>query len=186
MRIPTLLFGRTLALVSLLVVALALSACTQDTAGPEVGADVEDLQNELAVLEEDFTALEERVGVLEEGDVAEPAVEEPLEEDALADPDAFVGEQVTVSAEVEEILSTSAFTLDGALGPLLVVQATGSGDNEIIEQGAPVQVAGTVRENFVVTEFEEEFGVELEDELFADFESQTYIVADGVSEPQAA
>ncbi len=115
----------------------------------------------------------------------DPAGGELADDEVMADVDSFVGETVTVSSEVEETLGTNAFTLSGPQGPLLVTSATGMGDNEIVEPDAPVQVTGTVRENFTVTGFEDEFGVDLDDELFADFEQQTYIVADSISEPPA-
>lgn len=186
---------RIFTIISALLLALGLSACG-DTAGPEAGADVGELQADIQAFEEDIGALEDRVGALEEeisaaeaadveaepGDDAEADVgEEPIE-DPLVDVQSYVGEQVTVSSEVQSVLSTHAFTLSGPQGPLLVTSASGMGDNEVIEQDAVVQVGGTVREQFSVTEFENEFGVELDDELYADFEEQTYIVADSVTE----
>jgi hypothetical protein len=41
-------------------------------------------------------------------------------------------------------------------------------------------VTGTVMQTFVVTEVEEELGVDLDDAVFAEFEQEPYVVAENV------
>src|SRR5680860_777780 len=86
-----------------------LAACNDDSAGPETGADVEDVAQEEPVAEQP----------LEMEPTAEdsPAVEETVEEEAagetgLADEaESFVGQQVTVSATISEMVSPAAFRI---------------------------------------------------------------------------
>jgi hypothetical protein len=151
--------------------AVGLSACGGDTAGTEAGADVEDVVEE------------------------EPAEEEPAEEEPLEDGpyegvydtafydgvDTYVGEEVVLSADVNEVITPESFTIAGtddtSVEALLVVGATG--DTELAPE-TTVGVTGTVQEAFVVTEVEEELGVDLDDALFAEWEQEPYVVADDV------
>ena len=97
------------------------------------------------------------------------------------DLESYVGEEVEISAEVTEVISPTAFTIAGAgdtgVGSLLVVSAT---ELAALEPDARVGVTGTVRESFAVAEVEEELGIDLEDELFADWDRSNYLVADDV------
>lgn len=147
----------------------SISACSEDTAGPEEGAAVEDVVEE------------------------EPAAEEPLEDEGVepydgvydstfyGEYDSYIGEVVTVSAEVNEIISPNAFTIAGTddttVEELLIVHNLDAAE---VEQGLTVAVTGTVEEAFVITDFEDEYGVDLDDELYADWEQQRYIDATGV------
>jgi hypothetical protein len=174
---------------------LLLSACS-DTAGEETGASVEDIQEDAdaGVAEEPLAeepAAEEPLA--EEGVAEEPLAEEGVAEgDALgfdevgADTESFVGQEVTVSAEVNEQLSENAFTIageDSALEPLLVVSATGP---MTIVEGDAVQVSGTVMQAFDLPTVEQELGVDLQDDLFTEFEQQPYIQASAVDSTVAA
>ena len=184
---------RRLFLLVLSVLALGLAACESDTAGGEAGADVGELTDQVAAVEEQVAGLEERVAGLEEGMTAADAGEDPVGTDAGGDVLGldqvyndfanYVGTQVTVSAEVGEIISTNAFTLTGPVNELLVVSASGAGDSAIIEPSAPVQVTGTVREGFDIAAYEQETGLDLDDELFQEWTGENYIAADSVSEP---
>ncbi len=99
----------------------------------------------------------------------------------VENPEPFVGQRVTVSSEVEEVISTSAFTLDSptAIGNRLLVIRITPGEVTVIE-GVPVQVTGTVRE-FELPAIEEEVGVALDDEAFTEFEGRPAIVAQSIS-----
>ena len=182
---------RMYAFVAALMLMLALGACESGTEGPEEGASVGDLQDDFTALQEDFGALEDRVADLE-GTVADgmtdgvEAANPVVDERLFAEPETFVGQQVTVSAEVDSVIDTHSFTLDGPQSPLLVVNATGSGDSELVEDGAVVSVTGTVHESFSVTDVENEFGLELDDGLYTNFEGQNYVAADSVGEPATA
>lgn len=157
--------GRFLALVSALLLAFALSACEQETAGPEEGTDIQDIQEDT------------------EGEPApedETLDEQAFDEDAFfEDPEPFIGQQVTVSAEVTEVLTPeTAFRLTGddvGGSPLLVVRAN---QQTAVEEGQIVQVTGTVRE-FDRETLESEFGLDLADDEFAD--DRAYIEATDVT-----
>ena len=148
-----------------LPLALALAACND---GPQAGAD---------------TAAG---GTAEESLAVQVDVTDHPIDDVLLNPDEYVGEEVTVTSDVEAILGTHAFTLAAPGGPFVVVSAMGIGDSSVIERGAPVRVQGTVRDGFSIGAFEDEFAVDLGDEALAIFEDRTYVVAERVTEPEGS
>lgn len=188
---------RLLMLVGAIVLSLGLAACGDESTGPEAGADVEEVVgNAVAGIEEDITALEERVTALEDAEPvgaedAEVGAEEPGLApigvgDFAANPDQYVGQEVVVSGTVSSIVGDNAFTIGaddiGGEG-LLVVSATSIGQQELVEQGAVVQVTGTVAEQFSADTVANDLGIEWEDpEAFAGFEGQNYLNAESVSE----
>lgn len=129
-----------------------LAGCGGDTAGPETGASVGEIQNDQA-----------------------PA--EAAENDVMS----FVGQTVTVSAEVNEIIAPDAFTIagDGFFGgePLLIVSPPGG---PAVQEGSPVQVTGTVRQAFDLPAVEQEFGFDLDDNLFGAYSGEPYIAASNI------
>lgn len=158
---------RTTVVVVAALSTVGLSACGGDTAGTETGADVEDVA----------------------GDEPAAGAQEPL-----ADPyagvydtafsegiDSYVGQDVTLSADVDEIITPEAFTIAGAddttVESLLVVGATG---NDQLSPETTVQVTGTVQDAFTITEVEEQLGVDLDDALFTEYEQEPYVMAQGV------
>lgn len=149
---------RTLATSVAFAAAVALAGCSDDSAGPEQGTDVEDV-----------------------------AEAEPGDSDDGGD---LLGRTVTISGEISETIDPAGFWLGG--------------DGNLFEEGAPVistagdftrmdiddpeslmdndtvlQVTGTVAE-FVVIDFEEEYGVDLDDELYEDLDGETVVVAEEV------
>lgn len=138
---------------------ITLAGCGNDSAGPEIGTDVED--------------------------VAEAEPDEP-DEDA---PD-LLGETVTVSGEITEVIDPGAFWL-GAGGGLFeegapVVSAAGDftamdvDPAGLLDSDTILQVTGTVAE-FVLLDFEEEYGIDLDDDLYEDLEGEAVIVADDIA-----
>ncbi|ELS50865.1 hypothetical protein [Streptomyces viridochromogenes] len=104
-----------------------------------------------------------------------------VQEDAFwRDTDRWVGEQVTVSAEVSEVVNEDAFTIAGTEDPdvdeLLVVSADTTG----VEEGDLAKVTGTVKENFNPADAEEDLGADWENEIFADWVNEHYIQASSV------
>lgn len=106
--------------------------------------------------------------------VTDAAVEDIQENVGL-----YAGLEVTVAAEVGDILSPTAFTITGTEDPenqeLLVVSATEWSD---LEPSMPVQVRGEVQTAFVLVALEEELGQDLNDDLYAAWEGLPYIVSD--------
>ncbi len=154
---------------------LLLGACGNDTAGPETGADVGDVQQEPGAADP---------GAADPG-AAEPGAAEP---GAGVDPGAFdtdfsdvnsyVGKQVTVSADVNEILSPTAFTIAGTentpVDELLVLHPAEAPD---VTEDSAVAVTGTVRQGFSIADAEAFVGTDLDDNLFTDWTGEHYIEA---------
>lgn len=143
-----------------------LSACS-DSAGPEAGeVTTEDLQE----LQDDVTTLEDRVGTLEGMDPADEAMTGEETSDELTDDEQaeLVGQDVTVSAEVSELITDSdvgsAFRIAGDSGPSIAVLATAPPEG--LDKDDVVRISGTVK-MIARDSFEDDFGI-AEDDLFDD------------------
>ncbi len=151
--------------VASLALATSLGAMTScsDSAGPEAGGVTTD---DLTQIQEDLGALEERVGNLEGADPASGAAAgtELTDEEKAA----LVGQEVTVSAEISELITNSdvgsAFRVAGGSGPSVAVLATTPPEG--LQANDVVQITGTVKE-VTRDSFEDDFGI-AEDELFDD------------------
>lgn len=109
---------------------------------------------------------------------------EEAEEEGTAE--GLVGESLTVSGEVTEVFPSGAFVIAGedfsfgeplAQGTLIV--PGDAAEIPTVEEEGRVQVTGTVRE-FLIADFEDEFGFDFEDDLFVEYEEEFAIVADTV------
>lgn len=166
--------------LTMVLAGAGLTACSNDTAGSEAGADVEAIQEDSAEEE----PLEE-----------EPLEEEPLEEQPVEDEDplvfgdtfddaqSFVGETVTVSADVNEIIAPGIFTIAGTenttLEPLRVVADPATD----VEPDVAVEVTGTVYQFNPddLAEAEGVLGDAFDPALFEEVEEgEPYIVATAV------
>lgn len=161
-----------------------LAACGEDSSGPEAGGvSAEDLQN----VEDDLAALEDRIGVLEDESTDAPV--DPVAEgdgsEVFEDPEALIGQEVTVSATVTELLTTtdvgSAFRIGGESGePIPVIMATPPAQ---LDADDVVQVSGTVV-RVQQDSFETDFGIAADElfedpeSFFTDFEGEVAIAAD--------
>jgi len=190
---------RLLFSVLFLLLTLGLAACGDDSAGPEQGADIEDVAQEAPAVGEplvDGEPLEEE-GLAEEGLAEEPLEEEAIEADApgrtglATEAQSFVGQKVTVSATVSEMVSPAAFRIGGEDfgGESLLVLSAPAADftemgfdlnEQMVNDETVAQVTGTVR-RFDIAGFEDEFGVDYDDALYTEFEGENVIVADRVS-----
>ncbi len=108
--------------------------------------------------------------------------------DIVTDPKAFAGKTVTVTSEVEEVYSPFAFRLDeqqpaagGIDNDLLVIGAKGAKTWAFDDQwlNDTVRVTGTVRV-FKVEEIEREFGYDLDEARFEQWENKPVLVASSV------
>lgn len=95
--------------------------------------------------------------------------------------DQLAGEEVTTSGTVSELLSTVAFRLEGANWSVVVLDS----EQATVAPGDMAEVTGTVRQ-MNITEIEEDYGLDLDDELYADYEGDLVLVADQVSSGDAA
>lgn len=95
----------------------------------------------------------------------------------------YEGQMVTVRSEVEEELGESGFVLqtDDFFGgePFLLLNASAEPvirpNDEIAVQGT-----GTVRE-FILADIERDYGIDLEDELYVDYENVPAVIAESVA-----
>ncbi|MEX5295323.1 hypothetical protein QYM41_08580 [Kocuria sp. CPCC 205268] len=156
--------ARMLAAGMAAVAGIGLAGCGSE--GPESGTDVEDVT--------DGEVVESSAAATEDAGAMALAYEGDYNQDFYDDVTTYTGQQVTLSAEVSETISPDAFAIAGAVDPLLIVE---SQEIPPLDDGQVVQVTGTVQEGFDVVSVEEELGVDLEDEAFADFEGDPYIMA---------
>ncbi len=110
-------------------------------------------------------------------------VEDVAESDAFDNDgfaDSLVGQQVTVSGNVSEMVGTNAIRLGGedfGGDGLLVIQVTGSG----ITEDDNVRVTGTVRE-YDAAGFQREFGTDVyDDDVYHTWVDENVLVASNVT-----
>lgn len=102
--------------------------------------------------------------------------------DIADDPEAYLGQQVSVNGEVSEVLGPNVIRMDEDnwldIGDdLLVVLPEGVARPATLEDETNIVIEGTVR-NFVLAEFERDYDFFSEPELYAEFENRPVIVAD--------
>lgn len=152
-------FARTAVAGIFALSALGLSACG-DTAGSEAGTDVQDVQEETT-------------------DGYDGVYDSAFYDDV----ESYDGEQVTVSAEVDEVLDISAFTIAGTddttVEPLLVISTTEAAETEV---GRAVAVTGTVHESFDFATVEEEMDFDFDESVFEGWDGEPYIVASSIDD----
>jgi hypothetical protein len=91
-----------------------------------------------------------------------------------------VGQEVTIRAPVQEEISDQAFVVQAEDGTdVLVINSPGQ-PVTLPADDTPIQVTGEVRE-FVVADVEADYGLELDDELFVDYETEPAIVAESIA-----
>lgn len=91
------------------------------------------------------------------------------------------GQQATVSAEADEIVSQAAFTIvdpeDPAVAPLPVLH---DADLAELEPGQTVRVTGTVHTVFDLLRVEQNLGIDLDDPVYKDWDKEPYMEASEV------
>lgn len=118
------------------------------------------------------------------GDEAEePTVEEITDVNYFGDTDEFVGDTVTLEAEVTEVLSPQSFELGGqdwGDESLLVTSA----EPVDVQQGNMVEVTGTVGEAFIYADYVTEYDL-VDPAVYTVFENEKFLVATNVdTDPQ--
>ncbi len=112
----------------------------------------------------------------EKGLAVEQLRERDLYDDGL---DTYVGRTVTVSAEVAQVVTPSAFEIAGEGGPKPILVITTATTAPRISDDSVVKVTGRVRE-LAIAEAERELGVDLDDAALAEYVDEHVIVADVV------
>ena len=97
--------------------------------------------------------------------------------------DEYVGQTVTIRGEVESELDESGFVLEDDEffgGEQFLLLNAGAEPVMRPSEDVPVQATGTVRE-FILADIESEYGIDLDDELYVDYENKPAIVAESVA-----
>lgn len=112
------------------------------------------------------------------------SAEEKLFDELTENPQGFIGQNVTVQGEVENVISENAFVIDApglANDKLLVITRNPFNVPEMEGQDAKidgeVRVSGTVRE-FQVVDVADSLDINLEPDAVIVFEGQPYLLAD--------
>jgi hypothetical protein len=148
--------------IALLGASVVLPACSNSpVVEDEVGVDETDVTEEVAVADEN------------------------VQVDDLSDNvEAYLGQTVTVREEAEEIVGDNAFLLDEdeLFGgeEVLVINASGEGIYLVEGDDTEVQATGEVRE-LVIADVEREYGLDLDPEIYADYETRPVIIAQSLA-----
>lgn len=160
------------------VTALGITACN-GTAGSEEGADVEDVVEGEEVINESAVA--------EEADAAAEPYDGAYDATFYDEVNTYVGEEVTLSADVNEVIDATSFTIAGTddttVDALLVVHPEDAPD---VTNDLTISVTGTVMEVFDLATVEEEMGVDLDDALYEDWDGEPYLEATSIDTSVAA
>lgn len=166
------------ALSILPITAFGVTGC-DGTSGSEQGADVED------VVEEDEAINEEAVA--EEADPAAEPYDGAYDATFYDEMNTYVGDEVTLSADVNEVIDATSFTIAGTddttVEALLIVHPE---DAPEVSPELTVSVTGTVMEAFDLAAVEEEMGVDLDDALYEDWDGEPYVEANSIDTSVAA
>jgi hypothetical protein len=150
---------RVLGVMLAAVTALGMTGCNQEDPVPADG----EFEGNSAPYAQGTPTEENRV--MYEGQYNQEFIDESAN---------YLGQQVTISGEVSRSLAPVAFAIAGPADPMLIVA-----EQEIpaVNEGEFVEITGTMRGSFSVTEVEGRLGVDPEDELYSEFEGEDYVVA---------
>ncbi|NES95065.1 MAG: hypothetical protein F6K32_07485 [Desertifilum sp. SIO1I2] len=110
------------------------------------------------------------LGPANQGDTTETAQE------VVNDSDALIGQKITIRNTVEEEVGNNGFIVNTQNGDrLLVINATGT-PFQVSDREVPIQASGTV-ETFSAAQIQNQYGVQLDPNLFADYDNQPVLVA---------
>ncbi|MCZ2810774.1 MULTISPECIES: hypothetical protein [unclassified Modestobacter] len=170
-----------LCLAGILAVApLTLAACGNEGSGDDSAAG-ESASDRVRSAGDLLEEREGEDGEADAGDDADAGYNGSYDSGFPEQASALVGEEVTVSATVDQVVDPNSFSITGieetSAEPLLVV---GSDIAGVLEEGQVLLVTGTVQSGFDEAAVEEELGLDLTDDGYTDFAGQEYIVADSV------
>jgi hypothetical protein len=103
-------------------------------------------------------------------------------EDVIERTDEVIGQEVTIRNEVGQQIDDFAFTMidDEFFGGEEVLVINASGEPTVLPEDIPLQVTGEVVQ-FVLADVEAEYGLDLDDELYVDYEDQSAIIANSIA-----
>lgn len=151
---------RTTSAAGALLLALSLGACSQS----DGAVDTDD-----AVERTDQDSSEPDAGL----DIETKSFDEVQGELA-----ALVGQEVAMTAQVEDVVTDQAFTVvsleESGAPPIVVVDAY---PEAVVEAGTPVRFSGLVLDDFDPETVTRTLGVQLDDEVAIEMQGQPYVVA---------
>ena len=121
---------------------------------------------------------------VEETTTPEEAAENVTTEELVGGAEGMIGQTVSLRAEVEEVVDDASFLLEDdqlfSGEDVLVINA--SGEPFVLTEGdeTEVQVTGEVQQ-LVITEFETEYGLDLDPTLYADYEDRPVVIAESIA-----
>jgi hypothetical protein len=152
--------------------ALLLGACGEDTTGPERDAEVEDVQEQPPDVSLPSSAL------------PTVTVEPGMFDTDVADVGNSVGQEVTLTAYVNDVIAPKAFTIlgtkDTTADELLVLHQQ---DAPALTPGSAVRVTGAVRPEFSVQAAEQFVETDLDDAVLTAWQGHNYIEANAINMP---
>lgn len=105
-------------------------------------------------------------------------------EDVSENTQALIGKTVTIRSEPLQEIGTNAFTVNDeeffGSEPIVVVNSSGEPFTFPEDDGTEVQVTGEVR-NLVVADLNREYDLDLEPDLYADYENRPAIIAQSIA-----
>ncbi len=101
-------------------------------------------------------------------------------EEVTEDTSALVGQEITVRNMVENTVGDDSFLLETDAGELILVVNASGAPFERPAEDIPIQATGTV-ETFLVDDINQEYGLNLTNDLYADYESQPVIIAESIA-----
>lgn len=161
--------GRTAAVGLLAAGAMVLAGCADDPEATE--------PEQTDVVENGETPEDDTMddGATDDGAADEDAQEDGAFDDILENPDAFIGQDVTIEGEVAAVISPTAFTIVRLTTIPLLVVVDEDGAPEGLEIGDTVEVSGTMQEDFDASQVEDG-----EEPLIEAHQGETYVEADSV------
>lgn len=119
-------------------------------------------------------------GCSNDQEIADERTNTTAEEVAEVSPNPTIGKEVTVRSQTAQAVGNSGFLMTPKGGEsILVINATGT-PFTVPGTDIPVQATGKVA-SFVVADIEKEFGLALENELYADYERKPAIIAQSLA-----
>lgn len=101
-------------------------------------------------------------------------------EDISSDVSSLIGQQVTIRSLVGETVGESSFFVEPENGESILVLNTTGAPFEFPAAGVPIQVTGEVQ-SFVAADIEDEYGLDLDEGVYAEYEGQPAIVAQSLA-----
>ncbi|WP_353826580.1 hypothetical protein [Agromyces sp. SYSU T0242] len=156
--------------------ALSLTAC--DASGVDIDLDPT-ASTEPTESVDPTDGVDETEATDDADDSGESAYDGPYDSGVLDEIDSYVGKRVTMTGTVDQTFTDFAFTVvsaDGDIDPLLIVDRSGEDGPAV---ASTVEVTGVVGA-FDAGQLGDDWGIELDEDVFGDWEGLYYIDAERV------